>query len=81
MCFKKMVWGISEMVSARAFKPLPLCSAPLKLTSRDYWCSRDERKPLSELKHVFKKAVEYLRNMNARAFKPLPLCSAPLKTY
>ena len=23
-----MLWGISEMVSARAFKPLPLCSAP-----------------------------------------------------
>ena len=22
-----MLWGISEMVSARAFKPLPLCSA------------------------------------------------------
>ena len=30
MCFKKMLWGISEMVNARAFKPLPLCSAPLK---------------------------------------------------
>ena len=23
-----MLWGISEMVSARAFKPLPFCSAP-----------------------------------------------------
>ena len=22
-----MLWGISEMVNARAFKPLPLCSA------------------------------------------------------
>ena len=30
MCFEKMLWGISEMVNARAFKPLPLCSAPLK---------------------------------------------------
>ena len=30
MCFEKMLWGISEMVGARAFKPLPLCSAPLK---------------------------------------------------
>ena len=28
--FEKMLWGISEMVNARAFKPLPLCSAPLK---------------------------------------------------
>ena len=27
---KKMLWSISEMVNARAFKPLPLCSAPLK---------------------------------------------------
>ena len=24
----KILWGISEMVNARAFKPLPLCSAP-----------------------------------------------------
>ena len=29
MCFEKMLWSISEMVNARAFKPLPLCSAPL----------------------------------------------------
>ena len=28
--FEKMLWSISEMVNARAFKPLPLCSAPLK---------------------------------------------------
>ena len=27
---EKMLWGISEMVHARAFKPLPLCSAPLQ---------------------------------------------------
>ena len=27
-----MLWGISEMVNARAFKPFPLGSAPLKLT-------------------------------------------------
>ena len=26
-----MLWGISEMVNARAFKPLPLCSAPLQI--------------------------------------------------
>ena len=25
-----MLWGISEMVSDRAFKAMPLCSAPLK---------------------------------------------------
>ena len=28
---------------------------PWKLTSRDYWTSRNERKPLSQLKHVFRK--------------------------
>ena len=31
MCFEKMLWGIPEMMNARAFKPLPLCSAPLKI--------------------------------------------------
>ena len=30
ICFQKMQWSISETVNARAFKPLPLCSAPLK---------------------------------------------------
>ena len=29
MCFEKMLWGISEMVNARTFNPLPLCSATL----------------------------------------------------
>ena len=28
--FQKMLWSISEIVNARAFKPLSLCSAPLK---------------------------------------------------
>ena len=28
--FEKMLWGISETVNARAFKPFPLCSTPLK---------------------------------------------------
>ena len=28
--FWKMLWGISEIVNARAFKSLPLCSAALK---------------------------------------------------
>ena len=46
------------MVNARAFKPLPLCSAPLKT----YWSSRNERKPLSELNMCSENAVGYLRN-------------------
>ena len=28
-----MLWGISELVNARVFKPLPLCSAPLETLS------------------------------------------------
>ena len=55
MCFRICMWGISEMVNARAFKPLPLCSAPLKLTSRDLWSFRNERKPLSKQKCVMQK--------------------------
>ena len=50
-----MQWSISEMVNARAFKPLPLCLAPLKLTSRDFWSCRNERKPLSKEKCVLRK--------------------------
>ena len=35
MCFKKMLWGIWEMVGARAFKPLSLCfSTPENLLVR-----------------------------------------------
>ena len=33
MCFEKMLWGISELVNAIVFKPLPLCSAPLESLS------------------------------------------------
>ena len=54
MCVHKMLWGISKTVNARAFKPLPLCSAPLKTC-------RNERKPLSKLKHVWENAIGYLR--------------------
>ena len=37
---------------------LPLCHCvqhPWKLTSRDYWSSRNKRQPLSKLKHVLRK--------------------------
>ena len=50
-----MLWGISEMVSARAFKALPLCSAPLKNYCRDFWSSQLKRKPLSQQKCVLRK--------------------------
>ena len=35
---------------------------PWKLTSRDYWSSRNERKPLSKQNMFQENAVEYLRN-------------------
>ena len=38
-----MLWGISETVNARDFKPLPLCLAPWKHTSKDSWSSRNNR--------------------------------------
>ena len=48
-----MLWGISETVNARAFKPLPLCSAPLKTYwYGDFWSSRNERNPLSQHKCI-----------------------------
>ena len=51
---------------------------PWKLTSRDFWSSRNERKPLSKQNVFWENVVGYLRIwMNARAFKPLPLCSEP----
>ena len=50
--FQKMQWSNSETVNARAFKPLSLCSAPLKNLvvgiTRDFWSSRNERNPLSK---------------------------------
>ena len=49
MCFEKMLWGISEMVNARASKSLPL------FTSGNFWGSRNEIKVLSMLKHVLRK--------------------------
>ena len=56
MYFVKMPWGISETVNARAFITFAIVfSNPWKLTSRDYWSSSNTRKPLSELKHVFRK--------------------------
>ena len=57
---EKMLCGISEMVSARAFKLSKLnlllskCSG-VKHTSRDFWSSRNERKPLYKLKLLLSK--------------------------
>ena len=51
---------------------------PWKLTSMDFWSSRNERKPLSKKKCVLRECIVGISEMvNARAFKPLPLYSAP----
>ena len=43
---------------------------PWKLTSRDFWSTRNERKPLSKLKHVFwENVVGYLRNGECQRFQ------------
>ena len=60
---EKMLWSISEMVNARAFKPLPLCSAPLKT----YWYEISGALGINESHFLsynmfWENAVEYLRN-------------------
>ena len=53
-----MLWGISEMMGARAFKPLPLCLALLEnLLVGNFWSTRNKRKSLSKQKCVFEKML------------------------
>ena len=53
---------------------------PWKLTSRDFWSSRNTRKPLFKLKHVHSQKMLWSISemVNTRAFKPLQLCSPTL---
>ena len=51
-----MLWGISEMVNARTFKPYPMGSAPLKTYfSRVFWSSRNQLMLLNKQKCVLRK--------------------------
>ena len=75
--------NISEMVNARAFKPLPLCSSPhgtllVGITGH----SRTWKKAtFLATTLILRKCSSNISEMvNARAFKPLPLCLAHLKT-
>ena len=62
MCFEKMLWGISEMVNARALKPLPLFSTPENLLV-GITGALGTKKSHFLIKNVFwENAVEYLRN-------------------
>ena len=42
-------------MKARAFKALPFCSSLLKITGRDFWSSRNKRKPTLKAKCVLQK--------------------------
>ena len=55
MCFEKIV------VNARPCKLFHCVQHSLKLTSRDFWSSRNERKPLSTIKCVLRKCCRYIR--------------------
>ena len=51
-----MLWGISKKKWMLELSNLCHCvQHPWKLTSRDFWSSRNASKPLSKLKHVFRK--------------------------
>ena len=51
-----MLWSISETVNARIFKPLPIVfSTPENILEKNFWSSRNERKPLSKQKCVLRK--------------------------
>ena len=57
---KNVFWenavGVCQrMVNVRAFKPLPLCSATLKICCRHFWSTGNERTPLSKQKYVLRK--------------------------
>ena len=67
--------SFSEMVSARAFKPLPFSFNTLEnLLVSISGASRNESKPLSKQKCVFEKILWGIsETVNARAFKPLSI--------
>ena len=79
---KNLFWenavGFSEIVNVRAL--FHCVQNPWKLTDRDFWSSRNKRKPLSKQKSVLRKCWRSKKMVHARAFKALPLCSSPLKT-
>ena len=58
-----MLWGISEMVSARALKSFPLCLAPLKNLLVEISGALGMKESQSVSKHMFwETAMGYLRN-------------------
>ena len=62
MCFAEMLWSISEMVKARAFKALPFAHHPWKLTGRDFWSSRTKESHFLSKNVFWENVVGFLRN-------------------
>ena len=81
-CFQKCS-GVSQKWWVLVLSNLCHCIQHLwKLTSRDFWSSRNKRKPFSMQKCVLRKCCGVSQKQwLLELFKPLPLCSAPLKTY
>ena len=58
-----MLYSISKTVNARAFKPLTLCSAPLKILPVDITAALGTKESHFLSYNMFSEnAVEYLRN-------------------
>ena len=69
-----MLWGISEMVHATAFKPLPLCSAPPENLIIEISGALRMKESHFVSKNVFSEnAVEYLRNSECYSFQTLTI--------
>ena len=80
ICFGKCC-GVSQKWWMLELSNLCHCvQHPWKLTSKDYWSSRNERKPLSQLNHVLRKCSGVSQKQwMPELSKPLPSCSAPLE--
>ena len=79
-CVLRKCCGVSQKWWILELSNLCHCvQHPWKLTSRDFWSSRNNRMPLCQQKCVLRKCCGVSQKW-WRAFKPLPLCLAPLKT-
>ena len=61
-CFQNMQWSMSEWWVLELSNLCHCVQHPWKCTGRDFWSSRNERKPLSKLQHVLRKCCGTLRN-------------------
>ena len=62
--FEKMQWSISEPLWMLELSNVCHCvQHPWKLTSRDFWSSRNKGKSLSKLNMFSENAVKYLRTL------------------